>query len=160
MRISRLTLWNIVWAVLSAAGLFFICWVFPGYEHIEFDDLPSGASADGDRWLGGRFLGHAATNVRRIERWHGNHYSAKDIGFFVRIPMPQAEFEREVQRWQADPAFEFRRYDRGVESVQSFWPSWFPPPSAQNYVGELTGDHHWHIIIYRVPGDDSLYLEL
>jgi hypothetical protein len=163
MRLSKLACWNIAWLfiiLLFAVGILWLQHAFR--EHIEFADWPDPAhpsTSRADAWHGGQFLGRQASRIRRVERWRGKYLDAMDISFYACVPMPQQDFEHTLQVWRTRPEYKFARFDSSVDRAMPVRPTWFPKPTSQTYVGTVKeAPSNWSATVYRVEGDDNVYV--
>jgi hypothetical protein len=125
-------------------------------------DWPDGFTSEGDFWHGGVFLGYKADRIRRIWTWRkierllGNSSHDKRHIYFASIAVPVTELQDRLAAWRNDPSFQ-QQDDKVLQTVPPEWPSWFPHPSRDTYVGTLV-DAGATISIYKKPDDNNLYL--
>jgi hypothetical protein len=162
---SKSNFWivSVIAASLFAASFFYIS--FSHRERIESFEFPTSSedTLARDYWLQGTFLGYKPTNIKRIERWHGKRLDSDDISFFVKIVIPSDEIEKTVENFKSDSRYNFKRYDNMKSEnapLPSYWPSWFPVPSPENYLGTINDERSWTVSIYRLGRSNELFLRL
>lgn len=146
--------------VLAVGGYFWLDDAFTG--RTGYGDWPDGLTSEADFWNRGIFLGYKADRIRRVWTWCkaervlGNSLQDKRHIYFASISIPADELEHHLEAWRADPFFH-QHNDKILQTLPAEWPSWFPNPSKDNYVGSLV-EEGGLISIYKKPDDDKLYL--